>query len=215
MNYVSSTNPPRGEVCLRGPAVFMGYFKLPDKTEEAIDKDGWLHTGDVGEWTPNGCLRIIDRKKNIFKLAQGEYVAAEKIESVCGRCPLVAQCFVYGDSTQAWLVGIVVPDEEEVTKWLQEQGVGSMGLAELLGHAEHSQRLHDAVLAQMSAACKAAKLAGFEYVRRVTLTAEPWSTDNGLLTPTFKLKRNDAKIRFMADIEKMYAAGPAPLKAKL
>eukprot|EP00965_Chrysotila_dentata_P126080 4167383-Pleurochrysis_carterae.AAC.3 len=67
----------------------------------------------------------------------------------------------------------------------------------------------------MSAACKAAKLAGFEYVRRVTLTAEPWSTDNGLLTPTFKLKRNDAKIRFMADIEKMYAAGPAPLKAKL
>jgi len=125
MGYLANASPPRGEICMRGPTIFAGYFKMPDKTAEALAPDGWLYTGDIGEWTPQGQLRIIDRKKNIFKLAQGEYVAAEKIENIISRCPLVAQAFVYGDGLQSWLVAIIVPDPEESLKWAQAAGIAA------------------------------------------------------------------------------------------
>ena len=199
---------------MRGPAVFMGYYKMPDKTAETVDPAGWLMTGDIGEWTADGCLRIIDRKKNIFKLAQGEYVAAEKIENVCARCPLVAQCFVYGDSMQSWLVAVAVVDPDAAAKWAEAEGLPA-NLEALLDRPDVAQRLHDAVLRQVAAQCKKSKLAGFEIPRRLALEREPWTPDNGLLTPTFKLKRNDAKKRFLPKIDAMYATGPAPLPAAL
>lgn len=107
---------PRGEICFKGDSIFAGYFKEPEKTAEALDNDGWLHTGDIAEMQPNGSLRIIDRKKNIFKLSQGEYIAAEKLELLFAKHPYIAQMFVYGDSLQSYLIAIIVVDQDEVVK---------------------------------------------------------------------------------------------------
>ena len=75
MNYTSESNPPKGEVCMRGDSIFFKYFKDPENTESTVDKEGWNHSGDIGVILPNGALKLIDRKKNIFKLSQGEYIA--------------------------------------------------------------------------------------------------------------------------------------------
>jgi long-chain acyl-CoA synthetase len=91
LGHLPSSRPARGEICVRGPANFACYYKAPDLTAEAVDGDGFFHTGDIGELTPDGCLKIIDRKKNIFKLSQGEYVAVEFLESQFGKCEIVEQ----------------------------------------------------------------------------------------------------------------------------
>ncbi|ESO84097.1 hypothetical protein LOTGIDRAFT_211044 [Lottia gigantea] len=108
-----------GEVCIlfKGHHMFQGYYKNPEKTADTIDKDGWVHTGDIGTWLPNGCLKIVDRKKNIFKLAQGEYIAAEKIENIYQRSPFVAQLFVDGNSLKSCVMAVVVLDEEYMSQW--------------------------------------------------------------------------------------------------
>ena len=120
MSYMSSDKPyPRGEVCLKGPSIFSGYYKRDDKTREAFDSEGWFLTGDVGLIYPNGSIRIIDRSKNIFKLSQGEYIAPEKIEQILTLSPMIAQIFIYGNSLQNNVVAIVSPDPEWVENWAQ------------------------------------------------------------------------------------------------
>uniref|UniRef100_K9IMX4 Long-chain-fatty-acid--CoA ligase n=1 Tax=Desmodus rotundus TaxID=9430 RepID=K9IMX4_DESRO len=121
MNYFSVNG--EGEVCIKGTNVFQGYLKDPAKTEEALDKDGWLHTGDIGRWLPNGTLKIVDRKKNIFKLAQGEYIAPEKIENIYIRSRPVLQAFVHGESLRSFLVGVVVPDADVLPSFAAKLGV--------------------------------------------------------------------------------------------
>lgn len=118
MNYFASDKnekgqlTPRGELCVRGNCVFVGYYKDLEKTKETVDEEGWMHTGDVGIIQENGSVKIIDRVKNIFKLQQGEYVAPEKVENVYLKVKGVTEIFVYGDSMQAFCISIMVPDKK-------------------------------------------------------------------------------------------------------
>ncbi|KAK3021591.1 hypothetical protein RJ639_046298 [Escallonia herrerae] len=160
MNYTSEDRPyPRGEICIRGPIVFQGYYKDDVQTyipfllswclltREAVDEDGWLHSGDIGLWSPGGRLKIIDRKKNIFKLAQGEYIAPEKIENVYAKCKFVAQCFVYGDSMNSSLVAVVSVDPEILKNWAAAEGIKYDNLGQLCS----DPRVRSAVLADLNA----------------------------------------------------------------
>ncbi|XP_021817428.1 long chain acyl-CoA synthetase 7, peroxisomal isoform X4 [Prunus avium] len=212
MNYTSEDQPhPRGEICVRGPIVFQGYYKDEIQTKEVIDDDGWLHTGDIGLWLPGGQLKIIDRKKNIFKLAQGEYIAPEKVENVYAKCEFVAQSFVYGDSFNSCLVAIVVVDPDVLRAWAASAGIKYEDLTQLC----NDPRARTAVLASMDALGKEAQLRGFEFAKAVTLVLEPFTLENGLLTPTFKIKRPQAKEHFAKAISTMYSELSDAVPAKL
>ncbi|KDP23513.1 hypothetical protein JCGZ_23346 [Jatropha curcas] len=214
MNYTSEDQPyPRGEICVRGPIIFQGYYKEDAQTKEVLDDEGWLHTGDIGLWLPGGRLKIIDRKKNIFKLAQGEYIAPEKIENVYAKCRFVSQCFVYGDSFNSFLVAVVVVEPDVLRDWAAYEGIKYDDLGQLC----NDPRARAAVLAEMDEVGKEAQLRGFEFAKAVTLVLEPFSMENGLLTPTFKIKRPQAKEYFAKAISNMYAQLPTsdPIPQKL
>ncbi|OMO99176.1 AMP-dependent synthetase/ligase [Corchorus olitorius] len=213
MNYTSEDEPyPRGEICVRGPIVFQGYYKDEVQTREVVDDDGWLHTGDIGLWLPGGRLKIIDRKKNIFKLAQGEYIAPEKIENVYAKCKFIAQCFIYGDSLNSSLVAVVAVDPDVLRDWAASEGIQYEDLRQLC----NDPRVRNAVLAEMDNVGREAQLRGFEFAKAVTLVPEPFTEENGLLTPTFKIKRPQAKAYFAKAISNMYAelstSDPTPQK---
>ncbi|XP_050647650.1 long-chain-fatty-acid--CoA ligase 1 isoform X3 [Macaca thibetana thibetana] len=198
MNYMAAEG--EGEVCVKGPNVFQGYLKDPAKTAEALDKDGWLHTGDIGKWLPNGTLKIIDRKKHIFKLAQGEYIAPEKIENIYIRSEAIAQVFVHGESLQAFLIAIVVPDVETLRPWAQKRGFDG-SFEELCRNKD----VKKAILEDMVRLGKDSGLKPFEQVKGIALHPELFSIDNGLLTPTMKAKRPELRNYFRSQIDELYS----------
>ncbi|KAM7481378.1 hypothetical protein LguiB_005961 [Lonicera macranthoides] len=214
MNYTSEDQPyPRGEICVRGPTIFHGYYKDDVQTREVIDDDSWLHTGDIGLWLPGGRLKIIDRKKNIFKLAQGEYIAPEKIENVYAKCKFVSQCFIYGDSFNSSLVAVISVDPDVLKDWAASEGINNEDLGQLC----KDPRARAAIQNDMDAVATEAQLRGFEFAKAITLVAEPFTVENGLLTPTFKIKRPQAKVYFAKAISDMYSelstsADPTPQK---
>ncbi|ELR15814.1 acylCoA synthetase, putative [Acanthamoeba castellanii str. Neff] len=201
MKYFATDKPnPRGEICFRGPAVFSGYYQNPEKTAEVLEDDGWLHSGDIGEMQPNGTLKIIDRKKDIFKLSQGEYIAPDKLESAYVKSPFVAQIFIYGSSLKASLVAVVVPDPEILLPWAKEKAIDG-DLAELC----RKDQVKKEIMASLKKAGEAAHLKGFERLADIHLEPEAFSSDNGLVTPTFKLKRPQLHEHYKEQIDTMLA----------
>lgn len=206
MNYSSQDKDengnlrPRGEICFRGSTVFKGYFKDDEKTAEAIDADGWLHTGDVAQINPNGSVTIIDRKKNIFKLSQGEYIAPEKIENIYSKCKYVAEAFVYGDSLRHYLVGIIVPPKEKIIDLGNELGLAGKSYEELC----ENEQVVEAVLKELKEVGKKNGLYSFEQVQKIYLEPQSFGV-HGLLTPAMKLKRFQARVFYEQKINELYA----------
>jgi long-chain acyl-CoA synthetase len=216
MGYDALADPPRGEVLIRGPTVFAGYFKDQAQTDAVLDKDGWFHTGDIGEIRADGSLRLIDRKKALFKLAQGEYISPERIEAALAGSGLLEQAWVTGDSLAAFPVAVVVPRPEPLRRCLLEAGLpkaslppssaGPVALCDVPGAAE-------AVAAALAESARAAGLRPFEVPRAVALEPTPWSPEAGLMTPTFKLKRPVLAAKYKDVVAGLYAGVQESVKA--
>ena len=196
---------PRGELCVRGPILFKGYLNLPEETEKSLDKDGWLHSGDVAMIIPEhgNAFRIIDRVKNMFKLQQGEYISPEKIENKLGNCKYIEQIFIYGDSLQNYLVGILVPKSKDVIEFLKTKGIENVSKENYKDYFEDEDLIKD-ILNEINDFSRHNDIKGFEIIKKVYLSKEAFTIDNNLLTTTLKIRRHVAKKHFLNEIEKMY-----------
>ncbi|XP_052209747.1 long chain acyl-CoA synthetase 4-like [Diospyros lotus] len=198
MEYDACSSTPRGEICIRGETLFSGYYKREDLTKEVM-VDGWFHTGDIGEWQPNGTMKIIDRKKNIFKLSQGEYVAVENLENVYGLVPSLDSIWIYGNSFESYLVAVANPSKQALEKWAAENGVPGdfNSLCE-------NPKTKEYILGELAKTAKDKKLKGFEFIKAIHLDPVPFDMDRDLLTPTFKKKRPQLLKYYKSVIDDMY-----------
>lgn len=188
-----------GEILARGPNIMRGYWRDPEATRAAIDPDGWLHTGDVGCWTARGNLKITDRIKNLIVTSGGKNVAPQAVERALMHWDVIAQVVVIGDG-RPYCSALIVPNEERLRAYLRTQGMDpSAPLDELCAD---SHVLH-AVMRELEHYQR--DLAKYERVRRIVLIPEPLSVENGLLTPTLKVKRKEVITRFADQIERLYA----------
>lgn len=202
MRYFAKDN--MGEITVRGPTVFRGYHKRDDLTKEVIDEDGFFHTGDIGKFNPDGTLSIVDRKKNLFKLSQGEYVAPEKLENVFLRSPFVAQMFVHGVATESCCVAVVVADFDHLRSWAKHHAAELIDASADDDTLAKNPKCKEAVMKSLNETGKAAGLKGFEFVKAIHLEVSAFTVQNGLLTPSFKLVRSAAREKYLPVFKKMY-----------
>jgi len=221
LGYLSTDEEPRGELLVRGPCVFQGYYKDEEATKECLTVDGWLCTGDVARWNPNGSLSIIDRRRNIFKLPQGEYVACEKIEITLGKAPIVGQIWVYGNGFKTFLLGVVVPSMEVTHQFCAAKGwwpdadkPSSFGSEEYIKNykavwlGEHRAELKKELMDNINV--HAGQLKGFEKLKDCIIETEinhmglAFTEENECMTPTFKLRRVFLLKRYHEQLKKMF-----------
>ena len=186
------------EILARGPQIMKEYYKLPEATAEAIDEDGWFHTGDIGELDAQGYLRITDRKKDLIKTSGGKYVAPQPVENRLKRNPFVDQVVMIGDRRK-FVALLVVPDFGALETWARSQGIAVGDRAALLGNAAVQKKMEQETLGDLSG------LSDVEKPKKVGLLATPFSIENNMLTLTDKVRRRAVQERYAPLIDRFYA----------
>ncbi|MBA0865257.1 hypothetical protein Goshw_010575 [Gossypium schwendimanii] len=205
--YLTSNSPmPRGEILIGGPNVTLGYFKNEEKTKESyrVDERGvrWFCTGDIGQFHFDGCLEIIDRKKDIVKLQHGEYVSLGKVETALSICPYVDNIMLHADPFHSFCVALVVASQQMVEDWASKQGITFTDFADLCEKEETIKEVHSS-LAQTA---KKSRLEKFEIPAKIKLISSPWTPESGLVTAALKIKREAIRRAFSEDLAKLYAS---------
>ncbi|XP_055802430.1 long chain acyl-CoA synthetase 8-like [Solanum dulcamara] len=203
--YTITDKPmPRGEVVVGGNSVTAGYFNNGEKTNEVykVDERGmrWFYTGDIGRFHPDGCLEIIDRKKDIVKLQHGEYISLGKVEAALSSSNYVDNIMAYADPFHSYCVALVVPSQKVLEKWAQENGVEHSAFSDLCNKVEAVNEVQQS----LSKVGKAARLDKFEIPAKIKLIPEPWTPESGLVTAALKLKREPLKAKFKDELQKLY-----------
>lgn len=187
-----------GEILVKGPCVMMGYYKNEDASHEAIDQDGWFHTGDVGTFIDNRFLKITDRKKEIFKTSSGKYIAPLAIENKLKESRFIEQCMVIGES-QKFASALIVPDFANYRDYCKEHHIEWKGNADMSQDDTLKQLIHEHIH-QVNKT-----LAPYEQLKRCEILDKEWSVDGGELTPKLSLKRKVIKEKNASVIGKIFS----------
>ncbi|HTI77780.1 MAG TPA: long-chain fatty acid--CoA ligase [Mycobacterium sp.] len=188
-----------GEILLRGPGVMTGYHNLPEATAEALEPDGWFHTGDIGQLDADGFLRITDRKKDMFKTSQGKYVAPSPISAAFkGICPYAGEFIVIGEG-KPYCVALVSLDGEAITEWAARSGLAGRSFAEIA----RDEKTRDLIAEYVDTLNS--QLNRWEQIKRFAIIERELSIDAGDLTPSLKLKRNVVVKNFSDMVSALYA----------
>ena len=190
--------PEDGEILLRGPGVMRGYRNLAETTAEMLTSDGWLHTGDIGELSESGILKITDRKKDLIKTSGGKYVAPQSLEGqLKAICPYVSQVIVHGDRRN-FCTALITLDEESIGGWAADNGMEGKPYAEIAS----SNAAHEMVQGYIDKLN--ANLARYETIKKFALLEADLSIESGDLTPSLKVKRKAVEKKHMATLDGMY-----------
>jgi len=187
-----------GEILAKGPNIMRGYYNLPDATREAIDPEGWFHTGDIGEFDAEGYLKITDRKKDLIKTAGGKYVAPQPIENTVKLNKFVANAVVLGDQRKFPII-LVAPNFDSLQPWAKERNLVYTSRAELLALPDVQAKMEREVVGGLR------DLAKFEMPKKVVLIERDFTIESGELTPTLKVKRRAVEKNYKELIERVYA----------
>ncbi len=188
-----------GEILVRGPIVMRGYRNMPDKTKETFTDDGWLRTGDIGQWTDDGYLKIVDRKKELIINAAGKNMSPANIEATLkSASPLIGQAVCIGDA-RPYNVALIVLDPDVAPVAAQKLGMEGASLEDI-ARDDRVRGLIEAAVAQANE-----KLSRVEQIKKFALLPAEWMPGGDELTPTMKLKRKPIDAKYKAEIEKLYA----------